>query len=99
MGLDIGAAQIKYLPRPEKPVYNFAWHLNINDAEADWSGSSSTSVEYTGESLLDQLGRYILENVLLQSDVEGFVFRTVGMVWLFLSPSNIGGVHARMETT
>ena len=31
MGLDIGVVQINYLPRPDKPAYDFAWHLNIND--------------------------------------------------------------------
>ena len=70
MGLDIGVVQINYLPRPDKPAYDFAWHLNINDDEADWNGSSSTFVEYTRETLQQQLDSYITENRLPQSDIE-----------------------------
>ena len=71
MGLDIGVVQINYLPRPDKPAYDFAWHLNINDDEADWNGSSSTFVEYTRETLLEQLDRYVEQSELSQSDIEG----------------------------
>ena len=70
MGLDIGVVQINYLPRPSEPAYDFAWHLNINDDEADWNGSSSTFVEYTRENLLEQLDRYVSKKELSESDKE-----------------------------
>ena len=81
MGLDIGVVQINYLPRPDKPAYDFAWHLNINDDEADWNGSSSTFVEYTRETLLEQLDRYVEQSELSQSDIEGLRNWVDGLPW------------------
>ena len=81
MGLDIGVVQINYLPRPDKPAYDFAWHLNINDDEADWNGSSSTFVEYTRETLQQQLDSYITENRLPQSDIEELRRWVDGLPW------------------
>ena len=63
------------------PAYDFAWHLNINEDEADWNGSSSTFVEYTRESLLEQLDRYVSENELAQSDIDGLRSWVDGLPW------------------
>ena len=81
MGLDIGVVQIKYLRRPDQPAYDFAWHLNINEDDADWNGSSSTFVEYTRETLLEQLDRYVSENRLAQSDKERLRCWVDGLPW------------------
>ena len=81
MGLDIGVAQINYLPRPDKPAYDFAWHLNINDGEADWNGSSSTFVEYARENLLEQLDRYVSKKELSESDVQALRSWVDGLPW------------------
>ena len=81
MGLDIGVVQINYLPRPDKPAYDFAWHLNINEDEADWNGSSSTFVEYTRRNMLEQLDRYVSENELSQSDISGLRSWVDGLPW------------------
>ena len=81
MGLDIGVVQINYLPRPDKPAYDFAWHLNINEDEADWNGSTSTFVEYTREALLRQLDSYITENELTQSNIADLRSWVDGLPW------------------
>ena len=81
MGLDIGVVQINYLPRPSEPAYDFAWHLNINEDEADWDGSSSTFVEYMRENLLNQLDRYVSQKELSESDAEGLRNWVDGLPW------------------
>ena len=81
MGLDVGVVQIEYLDRPDKPTYDFAWHLNINEDDADWNSSSSTFVEYTRENLLQQLDRYISENRLPQNDIERLRSWVDGLPW------------------
>ena len=44
MGLDIGVIPpIKYLGRPDKEVYDFTWHLNLNAEDGNWNiGSDGT---------------------------------------------------------
>lgn len=81
MGLDIGVVQINYLPRPSEPAYDFAWHLNINEDEADWSGASSTFVEYTRENLLDQLDRYVSQKGLAEGDATALRDWVDGLPW------------------
>ena len=81
MGLDIGVVQINYLPRPDKPAYDFAWHLNIKEDEADWNGSTSTFVEYTRETLQQQLDSYITENELTQREIAGLCSWVDGLPW------------------
>lgn len=44
MGLDVGVVSIKYLDRPEQPVYDFLWAVVHGRFDGDWGGSWSENV-------------------------------------------------------
>ena len=74
MSLDVGVIPtIKYLERPDKKVYDFIWHLNLNADEADWSVSSggNTIVEYEQENMFAQMEEYITDEKLVQDVADG----------------------------
>ena len=83
MGLDVGAVQIGYLGRPDKPAYDFLWHLNVHADEAGWniSAPGNVFVEYCRESMLEQLDGYIAMKSLSRGD-EAAVRRWIdGLPW------------------
>lgn len=53
MGLDVGVATIRYLPRPSGAAYRFAWHLLENYCEVDWQFGEGTDMlaQYDEETL------------------------------------------------
>lgn len=71
MGLDVGTVQIKYLARPDKPVYDFLWHLNLNAEQADWNGSTTenTFAEFTRDNILERMNEFASEGSLAPSEI------------------------------
>ena len=73
MGLDVGTVQIEYLTRPDKPVYDFLWHLNLNAEQAEWnvSATENTFVEFTRDNVLERMNEFASEGSLAPGEVAG----------------------------
>ena len=70
MGLDVGVipSPIKYLERPDQPVYDFLWHLNSCADDGNWNvfSEGNTIIEYMRENMDRQMEEYIRAHALNQ---------------------------------
>ncbi len=83
MGLDVGTVEIGYLARPDKPTYDFLWHLNLNADQADWNSSAAenTFVEFTRDNMLARMNEFAADGELTPTDVEGIRSWIDGLPW------------------
>ncbi len=74
MGLEVGVVNIKYLERPEQPIYDFLWHVaekNMENWGEVWEGNAI--LETTKPWMLANARKYIRNNGLAQDDADNVV--------------------------
>lgn len=83
MGLDVGVVSIKYLERPDQPIYDFLWQVAEYDSQnwgEVWDGNAI--LETTRSWMLNKARKYIRDNRVTKEDADKVVAWVRGLPWV-----------------